>query len=154
MPMTRRRERPVGRARRQAVAPVVEEGSSVRIATYNIHTCIGVDRRYDPGRIATVLREIDADIACLQEVAARRGSDRHHDQWAYLGEVTGRRVITGIGLRERPGRFSNPILTQFPVRSARAIDLTVSGFEPRGAIEADLLIGDRLLRVIATHFGL
>ena len=152
--MAGRRDRPVGRARRLAAAPVVEEGSSVRIATYNIHTCIGVDRRYDPGRIATVLREIDADIACLQEVAARRGSDRHHDQWAYLGEVTGRRVITGIGLRERLGRFGNAILTRFPVLTARAIDLSVAGYERRGAIDADLLIGDRVLRVIATHFGL
>ncbi len=123
-------------------------------ATYNIHTCIGVDRRYDPGRIATVLREIDADIACLQEVDARRGSDRHHDQWAYLGEVTGRRVITGMGIRERLGRFGNAILTRFPALTARAIDLSVSGYEPRGAIDADLLIGDRVVRVIATHFGL
>jgi endonuclease/exonuclease/phosphatase family metal-dependent hydrolase len=148
------REKPAEGARRRAVAPVIAEVSSVRVATYNIHTCVGVDRRYDPGRIATVLREIDADIACLQEVAARRGSDRHHDQWAYLGEVTGRRVITGIGLRERLGRFGNAILTRFPVLTARAIDLSVAGYERRGAIDADLLIGDRVLRVIATHFGL
>jgi len=148
------RERPVDSARRLAIAPVIAEVSSVRIATYNIHTCIGVDRRYDPGRIATVLREIDADIACLQEVDARRGSDRPHDQWAYLGEVTGRRVIAGTGIRERLGRFGNAILTRFPVLSARAIDLSVSGYEPRCAIDADMLIGDRVLRVIATHFGL
>ena len=148
------RKRPVDRFGRRAVAPVIAEVSSVLVATYNIHTCIGVDRRYDPGRIATVLREIDADIASLQEVAARRGSDRHHDQWAYLGEVTGRRVITGLGVRERLGRFGNAILTRFPVLAARAIDLSVSGYEPRGAIDADLLIGDRVLRVIATHFGL
>ena len=154
VPMAGGRKRPVDRFGRRAVAPVIAEVSSVLVATYNIHTCIGVDRRYDPGRIATVLREIDADIACLQEVAAHRGSDRHHDQWAYLGEVTGRCVITGLGLRERLGRFGNAILTRFPVLAARAIDLSVSGYEPRGAIDADLLIGDRVLRVIATHFGL
>src|SRR5437867_9850840 len=110
MPMAGRRDRPVGRARRLAAAPVVEEGSSVRVATYNIHTCIGVDRRYDPGRIGAVLREIDADIACLQEVDARRRGDRYADQWAYLGEVTERRVITGTGIREHRGRFGNAIL--------------------------------------------
>ena len=152
--MVGRRERPVDRARHRAVTPVIAGVSSVRVTTYNIHTCVGVDRRYDPGRIATVLREIDADIACLQEVDARRGSDGHHDQWSYLGEVTGRRVITGMGIRERLGRFGNAILTRFPVLTARAIDLSVSGYEPRGAIDADLLIDDRVLRVIATHFGL
>jgi len=127
---------------------------SVRVVTYNIHTCVGVDRRYDPGRISTVLREIDADIACLQEVDARRRSERHADQWAYLGAATGCRVVTGTGIRQPRGRFGNAILTRFPVLAARLIDLTVAGCEPRGAIDADVLIGERVLRVIATHFGL
>ena len=48
------------------------EVPAIRVVTYNIHTCVGVDRRYDPARIAAVLREIDADVACLQEVDARR----------------------------------------------------------------------------------
>jgi len=127
---------------------------SVRVVTYNIHTCVGVDRRYDPGRIAAVLREIDADIACLQEVDARRGTGRHAEQWAYLGEATGCQVVLGAGARDQCGRFGNAILTRFPVLNARSIDLTVGGWEPRGAIDADLLFGDRVLRVIATHFGL
>jgi endonuclease/exonuclease/phosphatase family metal-dependent hydrolase len=130
------------------------DGPSVRIVTYNIHTCVGVDRRYDPGRIAAVLREIDADIACLQEVDARRGTGRHADQWAYLGEATGCRVILGTGTRDQRGRFGNAILTRFPVLAARSIDLTIAGYEPRGAIDADLMFGDQVLRVIATHFGL
>jgi endonuclease/exonuclease/phosphatase family metal-dependent hydrolase len=126
----------------------------VRVVTYNIHTCVGVDRRYDPGRISMVLREIDADIACLQEVDARRPGERHADQWTYLGAATGCRVIKGTGVRQPRGRFGNAILTRFPVLAARLIDLTVVGYEPRAAIDADLLIGDRVLRVVATHFGL
>jgi endonuclease/exonuclease/phosphatase family metal-dependent hydrolase len=154
MPVAGGRRRPDDRAARQPVAAAIAEAFLVRVATYNIHTCIGVDRRYDPGRIGAVLREIDADIVSLQEVDARRRSDRYADQWAYLGEVTGRRVVTGTGIREHRGRFGNAILTRFPVLAARAIDLTVAGYEPRGAIDADLLIGDHVLRVIATHFGL
>src|SRR5215469_15881171 len=127
---------------------------SVRVVTYNIHNCVGVDRRYDPGRISKVLRQIDADIACLQEVDARGRSEWHADQWAYLGAATGCRVITGAGVRPPRGRFGNAILTRFPVLAARLIDLTVVGYEPRAAIDADILIGERVLRVIATHFGL
>jgi endonuclease/exonuclease/phosphatase family metal-dependent hydrolase len=127
---------------------------SVRVVTYNIHSCVGVDRRYDPSRISTVLREIDADIACLQEVDARRRSERHGDQWAYLGVATGCRVVTGTGVCQPRLRFGNAILSRFPVLAARLIDLTVAGHEPRGAIDADLLIGERVLRVIATHLGL
>ena len=33
------------------------------LATYNIHSCIGGDGRYDPERILRVIRELDADIA-------------------------------------------------------------------------------------------
>ena len=139
------------RLMRVRVAPQIP---SVRVVTYNIHTCVGVDRRYDPGRISTVLREIDADIACLQEVDARRRSERHVDQWAYLGAATGYQVITGTGVRQTHGRFGNAILTRLPVLAARVIDLTVAGYEPRAAIDADVLVGDRVLRVIATHFGL
>jgi endonuclease/exonuclease/phosphatase family metal-dependent hydrolase len=154
LPVAGGRGRPDIRGGRQTVDPAIAGAFLVRVATYNIHTCIGVDRRYDPGRIGAVLREIDADIACLQEVDARRQSDRYADQWAYLGEVTGRRVVTCTGIREHRGRFGNAILTRFPVLAARAIDLTVAGYEPRGAIDADILIDNRVLRVIATHFGL
>lgn len=145
---------PDDRAVAGTVIPATVEIPAVRVVTYNIHACVGVDRRYDPARIAAVLREIDADIACLQEVDARRGIERHADQWAYLGEATGCRVILGSGIRDHRGRFGNAILTRFPVLAARSIDLTVPGYEPRGAIDAELLIGDRVLRVLATHFGL
>src|SRR5271165_3809483 len=145
---------PDTRYRLRALAPVTSVPPSVKVVTYNIHTCVGVDRRYDPSRIGAVLREIDADIACLQEVDARRRYDWYANQWAYLGEATGCRVITGAGIREYRARFGNAILTRFPVLAARSIDLTVTGYEPRGAIDADVLIGERVLRVIATHFGL
>jgi len=39
----------------------------LRIATYNIHKCRGLDRRIKPERIVQVLREVDADIVALQE---------------------------------------------------------------------------------------
>ncbi len=135
-------------------APGAAELPSVKLVTYNIHTCVGVDGRCNPARIGAVLREINADIACLQEVDVRRGGETRVDQWVYLGEATGRRVILGVGLRDYGGRFSNAILTRFPVLAARALDLTVAGYEPRGAIDADLLVGDRVVRVLATHFGL
>ena len=140
----------------------VAAAGSIKIATYNIHACVGVDRQYDPARIAAVLRSIDADIACLQEVAARRRSGRHADQWAYLAEATGRQIVTpglakgggGAGIGERRPRIGNAILTRFPVLAAATIDLSLPGLAPRSAVDADLLVGDRILRVVATHLGL
>jgi endonuclease/exonuclease/phosphatase family metal-dependent hydrolase len=138
----------------RTIAAAAMDGRPLRVATYNIHACVGVDRRCDPARVAAVLRGIGADIVCLQEVGAGRHVGRHADQWAYLGEATGCRVILGAGIREHRRRFLNAILTRLPVMSARSIDLTITGHEPRGAIDADLEFGDRVLRVVATHFGL
>jgi endonuclease/exonuclease/phosphatase family metal-dependent hydrolase len=134
---------------------------SIKIATYNIHACVGVDRQYDPARIAAVLRSIDADIACLQEVAARRRTGRHADQWAYLADATGRHIVrpgpakgAGLGVRKRRPRIGNAILTRFPVLAVTTIDLSLPGLAPRSALDADLVVGDRILRVVATHLGL
>jgi endonuclease/exonuclease/phosphatase family metal-dependent hydrolase len=126
------------------------EPPALRVATYNIHGCVGLDWRYEPARIAAVLREIDADIVCLQEVDARGSGG---DQAAYLAEATDRKVIVSVTARGR-GRFANAILTRFAPLATRMIDLAVPGYEPRGAIDVDLIVGDRILRVMATHFGL
>jgi endonuclease/exonuclease/phosphatase family metal-dependent hydrolase len=135
-------------------AAAAAELATVRVATYNIHTCVGVDRRCDPARIAAVLREIDPDIASLQEVDTNLRRTPFADQWAYLGAATGLSVVAGNGPHQRRGRFGNAILTRFPVLSVRTIDLSVGDYEPRGAIDADLLVGHRIVRVLATHFGL
>jgi endonuclease/exonuclease/phosphatase family metal-dependent hydrolase len=145
---------PDNRGAARILAVATADRPSVRVVTYNIHACVGVDRRYEPARIAAVLREIDADIVCLQEVDVRRGTRLHGDQAAYLAEATGLQVILGAGPRNHRGRFANAILTRFPVTAARAIDLAVSDYEPRAALDAELMIGDRVLRVLATHFGL
>jgi endonuclease/exonuclease/phosphatase family metal-dependent hydrolase len=137
----------------RSFAPAVAELAALRVATYNIHACVGLDWRYDPARIAAVLREIDADIVCLQEVATHGSRDPKRDQAAYLAEATGRSIIVGTAVCGR-GRFVNAILTRFPPLATRAIDLGVRGYEPRGAIDVDLMVGDRVLRVMATHFGL
>ena len=44
-------------------------GRTIRIATYNVHACVGTDGRHDPSRVAGVINEIDPDIVALQEFA-------------------------------------------------------------------------------------
>lgn len=144
------RRRPIGRRRR---LPAAESGGLV-VATYNVHKCVGVDRRHDPQRVAEVLRELGADIICLQEVGARQHRQRPLDQEAFFAETTGLRLVSGPLRTDRRGRFGNAILTRFPVLAVRHVDLTVPGCEPRGAIDAELAAGDRVLRVVATHLGL
>lgn len=63
------------------------ETLDIRVATYNIHRCRGLDRRTVPARIADVLAAIDADVIALQEVigAGRTGSGHAEELGAALG---------------------------------------------------------------------
>lgn len=38
----------------------------LRVMTWNIHACVGTDSRYDPGRIADVIREQQPDVVALR----------------------------------------------------------------------------------------
>jgi endonuclease/exonuclease/phosphatase family metal-dependent hydrolase len=145
------REQSRGRRRAEKLA---ESGPRLVVATYNVHTCVGVDRRYDPARVAAVLRELKADIIGLQEVGAKRIGQRAAEQWRVLAEATGLNAITGLGPDHNGRGCGNAVLTRFPVEAVRRIDLSVPGHGPRGALAVTLLVEDRRLRVIAAHLGL
>lgn len=124
------------------------------IGSYNVHRCIGTDRRSDPDRIAAVLRELDADIIGLQEVDSAFRIGGGIDQVEYLSAATGLTGIAGPTLRNAQGHYGNALLTHSPVVAVRHLDLSVNGREPRGALDVDLDAGGHRMQVIVTHFGL
>ena len=125
--------------------------ATLRLASYNVHSAIGRDRRCDPGRILGVLREIDADVYALQEVEAH---DDGGDMLDWLARELGYKAIAGTTLRRHDGHFGNGLLTRCPARAIDLVDLSWRRREPRGAIAADLDCGGTSLRVVATHLGL
>ncbi len=46
---------------------MVTHRAPIRVATYNVHACVGRDGRHDPERVARVIGELDADVVALQE---------------------------------------------------------------------------------------
>ena len=124
------------------------------LATYNIHACVGADRQFNPLRVAHVIRGLHADVVALQEVDARLRPGGFVNQWTLLAESTGYRCIPGISLRTGRNAFGNALLVRHPVLGVELHDLSVVRREPRGAIEVMLRADGRILRVIATHFGL
>jgi endonuclease/exonuclease/phosphatase family metal-dependent hydrolase len=123
-------------------------------ASYNVHRCIGGDGRHDPERIATVLREIDADVFALQEVDAGYHVEQGVDQIAYLAEATGRVPVASPVLRSHRGHYGNGLLLREPPLSVRKLDLSAAGRERRAALDARIELGGRPVRVIAAHLGL
>ena len=126
----------------------------LRIASYNVHECTGLDFRRDPERIAAVIRSLDADIVSLQEVLSDPGADPL-SQVRFLAEKTGMHMaVAGPTIRKADGQYGNAILSRFPITKVRLHDISLGTFEPRGIIDADIRIGDLTVRVLATHFGL
>jgi len=126
----------------------------LRVASYNIHACVGSDGRRDPARIAAVLREIDADVIGLQEVDTRHGETSASMQMHFLAEELGHHAVSGPTLSRVDGHYGNALLTRWPVLDVRHVDLTVYRREPRAALDVDLDVDGVPVRVIVTHLGL
>jgi endonuclease/exonuclease/phosphatase family metal-dependent hydrolase len=123
----------------------------VRVATYNVHSGVGVDRRFRPERIVDVIDELHADVVALQEVLSPvRGFDVH----AHFRETTGLHLVAMTTMQLAGGTFGNALLSRWPIVALVEHGLAVGHREPRGAIDATIGRDRGELRVIATHLGL
>jgi endonuclease/exonuclease/phosphatase family metal-dependent hydrolase len=128
--------------------------SRLKVASYNIHQCVGLDGRREPRRVAAVLREIDADVLCLQEVSTEPGVTVDSMQMQYLAATLDLHAVAGPTIVHGEAHYGNALLTRRPLIDVRRVDLTVYRREPRAAIDVDLDGGGGPVRVIATHLGL
>lgn len=124
----------------------------LRVVTYNVHSCVGGDRRYDPARTLEVLREIDADIIALQEVGGRLADGM--EQAHFFERMLGMAMVAGPNLHRRNIPYGNALLVKGTICDADLLDLTILPFEARGAIDCVVETRGGIVRVIATHLGL
>lgn len=127
----------------------------LRVATYNVHKCKGLDQRTRPERIARVLRELKADVIALQEVLSFPRSDPPEDQAAYLAQALEPKYHYWLGenRKHRGAAYGNVVLSRFPIVHMHNYDITRSGRERRGCMRVDLDLGGRLLHVFNVHLG-
>ena len=124
----------------------------LRIATYNIHRCRGMDRRTIPSRIAEVIRELEADVVALQEVIG--GGPSGAGQAEEIGAALGMGWVMHSVRELRGHHFGNVVLSRLPIVHHGHYELTWRTCEERACQRADLDLGDGgTLHIYNVHLG-
>lgn len=132
--------------------------NALRIMTYNVHSCIGMDGRVSPERIARVIACYAPDIVALQELDVGRSKTHNIDQAEAIASCLQMTFHFHAALHVEEERYGNAVLTHLPMRLRRAAGLPglaeKPALEPRGALWVGIDAGDAELQLINTHLGL
>ncbi len=138
-----------------------EVGTPVlRVATYNVHSCMGLDGRVRPDRIARVINSLAPDVIALQEVDVHRPRSGGLDQPHEISRRLEMEHVFHSMLEEHDERYGIAILSRHPIELVKKGLLTTASKRPwreaRGAIWVKIEVPgfDRPLHFIGTHFGL
>ena len=151
----------------------MSNGPQITVASYNMRKAVGIDRKRDPHRVLDVLHEIDADIVALQEADKRvggRGSAVPHEliddyglyKPVHLGVRHKRRLekvrkhadrLLKLDTRNI-GWHGNAILVKRHIGVLDSAVIELPTLEPRGAVIAELLVGNLAVRVVGMHLDL
>lgn len=129
-----------------------------RILTYNVHRCVGVDRRLDVDRVAAVIARLEPDIVALQELDVGRIRTQGVDQAHEIARQLDMTFHFHPALRVEEELYGDALLTRYPERKVKAGALPghprIPQLEPRGALWSEVEIGGARLQVVNTHLGL
>ena len=122
--------------------------------TYNVHRCVGNDRKLDPARIADVIESANADVVALQELdvgQARTGSV-HQPEW--LAARLGMAVHFVAARPCDEGYYGNAILSRHPFTLTSEGMLRRRAGEQRAVQWLKVSIAGRELNVMNTHLSI
>lgn len=125
----------------------------LKFASYNIHKAIGADRKRDPMRIISVLREMDPDVIALQEADLRLGQRATVLPRAALQD-TDWKVVEVARRPQSIGWHGNALLVRRSIEIMHGQALELPTLEPRGAVSAELVAQGKRFRVVGMHLDL
>src|SRR5947199_10169181 len=89
----------------------------LRVMTYNIHVGVGMDKKLDLQRIASVINAQHPDLVGLQEVD--RGVERTQriDEIAEIAKMTKMDYAFAFNLSYQGGQYGVAILSRLPIKA-------------------------------------
>ncbi len=131
--------------------------TAVRIMTYNVHSCVGVDGRHSPKRIARVIGRYQPDIVALQELDIGRKRTGEADQPHLIAKELEMLYHFHPAMEVAEERYGDAVLSRYPMELVRAMKLprleSRLKLEPRGAVWVSVQVGDVRLQIINAHLS-
>jgi endonuclease/exonuclease/phosphatase family metal-dependent hydrolase len=135
-------------------------GSTVdvlRIMTYNVHACVGMDGQLSPQRIARVISQTGASLVCLQELDVFRRRSGKQDQAHEIATFLEMNFQFHPAWHIEEEKFGNAVLTRFPLNVVKADSLHhyKESRSRRSAIWVEIEICfETRLQVISSHLSI
>jgi endonuclease/exonuclease/phosphatase family metal-dependent hydrolase len=118
--------------------------TTFRVMTYNVHSCVGTDGKFEPERIAEVIARAGADVVALQELDVGQARTRGVHQPEWLARKLDMSVHFTAARACNDGQYGNALLTRHPfsvfaegalarrrdeVRAVQWLKVSVAGLE-------------------------
>jgi endonuclease/exonuclease/phosphatase family metal-dependent hydrolase len=148
----------IGRCDSPACRTLGEQRTELRLMTYNVHGCGGMDGRVSPRRVARVIRGQMPDIVALQEVDLGRRRSRAEDQALIIARELGMHAVFCPTITRGDEHYGHAMLSRYPIEVVKRMrlphDPTSWWQEPRSAMWARIDVRGHIVNVITTHLGL
>ena len=109
---------------------------TLKVMTYNVRHCAGMDLVLDYDRTAAVIAQQQPDVVALQELDSMTGRSEQRYQLGELANRTGYHPVFGAAIDYDGGKYGVGILTQEIPLSTKRIPLP--GDEPRVLLVVEL----------------
>jgi len=130
----------------------------LRVMTYNVHSCVGMDGKLDAERIARVIARARPDVVALQELDVGRARSQGMDQAHLIAHYLEMEFHFHPAMHLEEERYGDAILTHLPQRLVKAGPLPGLAdkprLEPRGVLWVAIDLHGREVQIINTHLGL
>lgn len=142
----------------ERVEPQPAEPGRLRVMTYNVHGCVGMDGRLSPERVARVIARYAPHVVALQELDSGRKRSRFDDQAERLAQLLEMDFHFQAAMETGGGEYGNAVLSRIPMRLVKAGPLPHPGGlvykEPRGAMWVEVEFEGTSIQLFNTHLGL
>jgi endonuclease/exonuclease/phosphatase family metal-dependent hydrolase len=127
--------------------------SIIRLLTWNIHGGVGRDGRHDLERVVALIKSHAPDVIALQEVDSRRSRQRE-PAFEFLKQALGEHCVEARAVTAPDGDYGHIVISRWPLAKTCLHDISITGREPRRAIETMVQTEHGPLHLVAVHLGL